>query len=769
MAGSDRRPARLRKPNPKYANDGWDKETLRILRASSESVGSNPNEKSPSRVGELDDRLSEDADQLSLGSRALSQSSDFDSASEHDDDMSLASNDEHTAPRRFGDKTRRRLSSSIGTSTHSRGIASDQARGSKRAAYQKTFGPDVEDLSDVLFARDTWLRARDVTLPSRRSIFATVQQSQTSPSRRAATDNEEHLPFDRRSTNEPFLADAIRKNQTLTDMDQEELHEKYLPQPTTHHSVVLGARGKQTKFNLTRLSPLDFGRAWLAEPQNEAGQEQQSPNLLPAQRYHEGWLIDAGERVQGLAWAPVCGELQYLAIVTRCTPSQRHSVSAEVNDRPAFHPCPAYPASIQIWAFQTKPTDTGHLRTLSFDAQPRLALIVGTDWGNLRRIKWCPSMEAESTVRTGGGPDVVTRLLGVLSGDGYARVLALPLPDELGQGHTLAVKAEQAGLTFAPPPDTVFTSLAFMDPMNLIVGASDGSIQLFDLAAQSNYGQAPSDYLKQQVHNTYITSLCPAWPSPFSTFVASTSASGELVLTDLRSPDQDKISLSRASLPHRDLLFSPFTRSFITGLDRAGNAQMETNSAMFVVCHHLRQFPTGFRIAKLPDHSGAATALANSPWHPCVLIGNARGQILSTNYLRKVLSHRRGEHRKAAGAFIQKICDYEWRPLSADGPDKPMDPWDGLCEADLFHGRGVRSGVSRFDEGFKPEKIEVGSVPTTKTKLQQKDSGIAEPIFEEEQAVTTIDWCPNASCAGLAAMGWGSGIVRVQDLAHNLT
>ncbi|EXJ80045.1 hypothetical protein A1O3_08331 [Capronia epimyces CBS 606.96] len=767
MVEAARRSARQHKVNPIYANDGWDKDTLRVLRASSESSGSSPDEKAPvSDHG--NEQSSEAADDISLDSAPPSQSSDIQSLSEDDDDISLVSKNNTTGVKNSREKPHLRVSSSTAASAHSRGIAPGQSRGSKRAAYEKTFGPGVEDLSDVLRARDSWLKGRDVTIPSRRSISNAIAHSRTSRSSCAPTGNEAHTPLSPISTNDTPLAEIIHNNQILTEIDDQELHEKYLPRRATSHSIVLGARGKQSRFNLAQLSSLDFGQAWSVDTKSYMAAEQAIRESVPNRRHHEGWLLDVGEKVQCMAWAPLNGHLQYLAIVTRCTPGQRRSVPGDGSDRPAFHPSPSYSSSIQIWAFQTEPTETNHVRTLSFKVPPMLALVVATDWGDIRRIEWCPSIATEIITHPTYRPDVVTGLLGVISTDGCARVLALRLPENLNSHSPIALKAEQAGVTISPHADMVFTCLAFIDPKNLTVGASDGSIQLFDLARQSNGGQSPESYFKQQVHNTYITSLCSASPSPCSTFIASTSASGELVLTDLRSPDQDKISIPRACFPHRDLLFSPFTRSFITGLDRAGNTHVETHSATFVVCHHLRQFPTGLRIAKLPDYTGAVTALANSPWHPCILIGNARGQVLSTNYLRKVLPYRRGDPRKAADAYLQKICEYDWRPLSADELGDPSHLLGAPEEVDLYHGQGVRPGLSRFHEGFKPERVEVGSVPLTRKTLQQKDIGVAEPIFEEEQAVTSIDWCPNAACAGLAAIGWGSGIVRVQDLAHDL-
>jgi hypothetical protein len=147
---------------------------------------------------------------------------------------------------------------------------------------------------------------------------------------------------------------------------------------------------------------------------------------------------------------------------------------------------------------------------------------------------------------------------------------------------------------------------------------------------------------------------------------------------------------------------------------------------------------------------------------------------------------------------MQKICEYDWRPLTEEelgqdpssqlGQNKDErqdeeqqqhkdqgdqeDGEDGEAKEalDIYHGRDVRPGMSRFHEGFKPEKIEVGNPKPSWKKAKtnkNEETGNGEAVFEEEQAVATIDWNPNAPCAGIVAMGWGSGIVRVQDLAYD--
>lgn len=789
MAEHSRRSARQRKVNPKYANDGWDKETLRVLRASSESSGSSPNEESGEHEQGPDVEDIESSSQESYNSSVptdpRSQSSDGDPHSDKDDaNMSLASDEEV----RTGSKRRKRVhrpqaSGAASSTAHSRGLQPAQFQKGKESIYPSTFGPSLDDLFDVLRARDTWLKGRDIIAPSRETLFFAFEQADALPQNdleaRPVLSTEDSTAPSGHMTNE-----AMEDSQILTALGQgDEPSSRYMPYQSQSHPVVLGAWGKQQKYELELGSVFDFGTAWPMDPEENGLEEGQSEESRPPLgRFHQGWLLNVGEKVQCLAWAPSNDSIQYLAISVRCLSSQRRLAPEAEADRAAFHPSPSYPSSIQIWAFQTVPTTYAGVRTLSMDEKPRLALVLGTEWGNIRHLKWNPyHLHAQAESNDAEAAGAVLGLLGVVSSDGHARIVAVPCPSRDNRSDSKAVRIVQARFDFPPPDDTVYTALAFVSLTDVILGAADGTVRVFDLNEPSRGGESPASYMNFRLHHSYIMSLCAASPGPFTTFIASTSASGDIALTDLRSPDQDQVHMPRACFPGRDLIYSPFTRSFITALDRAGNTHLEASSATFVVCHHLRQFTSSTKIARLPHQCGAATALAGSQWHPCILVGNARGQVLSTNYLRKVLPYRRVDSCKAVGAYMQKICEYDWRPLTPDEEEARTGVSAATAataatatstteeESDLFHGRDTRPGVSRFQEGFMPEKIDVGNAPGAKRKAGKGEGGgHGEAIFEEEQAVTAMDWNPNRTCAGIAAVGWGSGMVRVQDLAHDL-
>ncbi|OQV07864.1 hypothetical protein CLAIMM_12225 [Cladophialophora immunda] len=774
-----RRSGRQRKVNPRYANGGWDKETLRVLRAESESSGSSPAAESAS--ADSDDGVAanhgsaQEDDGASLASAASVQSSDVetpDQEEEDDGEMSVASDDGVPSRKRRSQISRAAQATPAGEATRSRGVQPPSQLG-KREAYANIFGPEVDDLCDVLVARDTWLKGQDVTVPSRQTLSVAIQQSRDLDQSSTGRDDESPPPPEKEnSATMDSLFETVRSHQVLEAIDLKAVYEKYLLRDMPGQSVVLGPWGKQTKFGLDYLSSLDLGQAWLDHEQPGDAETSSHARKLPAQRrYHQAWLFNVGEKVQCFAWAVGAHPVQYLAVAVKCTSAQRRMASfGKECERPAFHPSPAYPTSIQIWAFHTKSTSIEGMRTLAMDAEPSLAVVIGTEWGNIRQLRWCqldPDIETnhEDTVNPTIG------LLAAVSSDGHARVIAVPRPDRRDARAPIALRAEKAGFDIPPPTDTVFTTLAFADPTNLMLGTADGFLHCFSLSEPVSPENRPRCYMKQQLHHTYVVSVCPAVPGPQSPFVASTSASGDLALTDLRSPEQDRVHVPRPSFPTRDLLYAPFTRSFIAVLDRSGNTQAERNTATFLVCHHIRQFPNLLKVAKLPHDTGATTALTGSQWHPCILVGNAKGQVHATNYLRKVLPYRKSDPKKAVGAYLQKICEYAWRPLtveeqrqrrSADSSSPAAEPTEEEDTPDIYHGRDARAGMSRFHEASsrrrsrKPDDAEDGG------------TGAGEAVFEEEQAVTALEWNPNAACAGVVAMGWGSGMVRVQDLAYDI-
>lgn len=176
--------------------------------------------------------------------------------------------------------------------------------------------------------------------------------------------------------------------------------------------------------------------------------------------------------------------------------------------------------------------------------EPRLHLVLATEWGNIRHLRWSPIDPKRGTedVQTPDGPRI--GLLGAISSDGHARLVAVSRYGSGDRVEKIALRIERAAVEITPPQDTVFTSLASARPTDLLLGTANGFVQIYDISELPTQGTALDSYMHYQHHHRSIMSLCPA-SGPRSTLVASTSACGELGLTDLRSPEQDRILLPR--------------------------------------------------------------------------------------------------------------------------------------------------------------------------------------------------------------------------------
>ena len=128
--------------------------------------------------------------------------------------------------------------------------------------------------------------------------------------------------------------------------------------------------------------------------------------------------------------------------------------------------------------------------------------------------------------------------------------------------------------------------------------------------------------------------------------------------------------------------------------------------------------------------------------HASIAVGGADGGVIVTNPLRKTLG------RKEKG-YQQCVFKHEWvrQPTQA-----------GNAET------GERNGMSRITEGYKGEKADVDAYKK-KDHPRNRGTVMMTTIYEEETAVTALAWNPNLQCGAWLAVGWGSGLLRVQDVA----
>ena len=156
--------------------------------------------------------------------------------------------------------------------------------------------------------------------------------------------------------------------------------------------------------------------------------------------------------------------------------------------------------------------------------------------------------------------------------------------------------------------------------------------------------------------------------------------------------------------------------------------------------------------------------------HSCIAWGMPDGKVVVSNPVIRILG--------GSKTFVseQVICRQEWvktgsvSPASDEVPPntEPLDEQNGGAAVNAMNDgengqddehtapKPIRTGISRFTEGYKPEKVEFHA-KHSKTRTTT--------LFEEETAVTAVSWNPNLDCGGWLAMAWGSGLVRIKDVA----
>lgn len=249
--------------------------------------------------------------------------------------------------------------------------------------------------------------------------------------------------------------------------------------------------------------------------------------------------------------------------------------------------------------------------------------------------------------------------------------------------------------------------------------ASFGSSDFTDAA---NVKMGP--WLFLQLHSTYILSLTTAYPTHPALLISS-SLSGYLRLTSLCAPATDYVLSTRTRTPPSSLAYCDSLLS-VVALEEASET---------LRLWGLRCFYASLACGKLGSAPGPGQGIVDvGRCHSSIAAGGADGSVIVTNPMRKALG------RKDVG-WQQIVFKHEWVRRAEQGP---------------------RQGMSRVTESYEGEKVDL----SVKLRSNCKESVAKSTVYEEETAVTALGWNPNDSgCGGWLAVGWGSGLVRVQDMA----
>ena len=304
---------------------------------------------------------------------------------------------------------------------------------------------------------------------------------------------------------------------------------------------------------------------------------------------------------------------------------------------------------------------------------------------------------------------------------------------------------------------------------------SDSKILASGPAVLDDQNIGPSPYFYTFLHSTYILAICCAYPT-HPQLIATSSSSGFLRLTDIRSPASDYVLSHRTHWAPTTIFYSATLSSFVA-YEEGG----------YLKLFPIRRFWSSISFGKGDNE---VLSLAVGSLHPTVLAGFADGSLLAVNPARRFV-----EVRPSRAMFQHRIWKHEWarqklgsssqqsrggdiphtqaEPMDSaarepSNQDRPCQPEDPSEQRNDQHQATSPKGISRITEAYK---IEIPNLtPIGKSEISSKKAklGINAPfstIYDKETGVRAVAWNPNEAWGGWAASGMGSGLIRIEDLA----
>ena len=314
--------------------------------------------------------------------------------------------------------------------TRQRGVWSTNEYSAKVDNMQVTFGTDYRDLLAIIYERDRWRKGVDSTFPTRSSLDEVEDIPDYGVGRSFGVDPQ--LMKIERTRGWDWYYDAnvgarLRQKQQFATIGEDAASRTYLPLPKKDaHTVIIGPARKQEVFKLRQNESVNFGQAW-PELEHQGGFESGETQ----RKAREGWILNTGSKIQCLDWAPnQRGLTQYLAVVAPISDEQKKSLAnPEEVKTPTFSSSHQDPSALQIWAFRAR-QDGGMTKRLDMDFKPMLRLALCTDWGDLRRISWCPVARDLREEDEQEGALAGTGLIAGVWADGCVRVLDVRIRDD---------------------------------------------------------------------------------------------------------------------------------------------------------------------------------------------------------------------------------------------------------------------------------------------------------------------------------------------------
>ncbi|KAI5286911.1 hypothetical protein KEM54_006403 [Ascosphaera aggregata] len=586
---------------------------------------------------------------------------------------------------------------------HSRGLGKENALHSKSFQIKTSYGP-FSDLLPICLTRDLWSGPMDVTFPSKKTLNKLLNGP---PSEDPLWAYEQKLSQEAREGWGWYVSDLGAKflsKQKMSVIPESE-GRSYLPaRQALPMGVLVGPRNSEQHYHLHVGESVDFGNAF-------------------PKRVREGWVLNMGNKIQCMSWCPnIVGAFQYLAIAAPVLDHQRADAGASQRPANAFTASPPHPAAIQIWGFATTGSNgKGGLHKLDMKIKPRLIQVICTKAGDIRRLAWCqaPRDWEHSKNNNANGAYINIGLLGGVWSDGTVKVFDVNLRSDIAATDGADYVMAQSPAFEVRLAKTLCTCFAWLSPSNIIIGHSDGSIAVWSLVTELKPNR-PAIYTP--LHTTYIVNIESAYPVR-PDLIVTMAMDGQMRLISLLDLKSDLVDYSRSRVVSPCLSFSPPLMSFITA-----------DEVDIVRLFPIRRFFSPISAART---YGALSAIApGSIHHPISLFANVGGAVMASNPLARTM-HAKGKH------WQQIWFSHTWVASSEDSDKHP--------------------GTVRFIDGFKAEVPSLLRNVTVDSKAALCMTNVT--IFEEKTAVTAVSWNPNRGCAGWAAAGMGSGLLRVEDLS----
>jgi transcription factor C subunit 6 len=630
-----------------------------------------------------------------------------------------------------------------------RGLLEPAARGSKELQRLFFFGPAKDDQMPALKSHYRW--GAELTIPSHEANaggFGGFKTSHYHSDAAMKTESEDGWEwYDKDGGRESFNC-----HQQSTSLSSQYARLYISPAAPESCKLLMGPYKRQSLFELKLHESLSLNDPWV--PHNFSD-ENPAP-VQDAKSLRNGWMLNLGEKVQHLEWAPnLEGSRQFLAVTTSSLiGSEPEEQKFNAPYSPAFAPRPPSESSIQIWEFRVTPQ--GRIDTAF---TPFLRKVICSEWGDIKTFKWCPMPRRFSPEQPS---DRIN--LGVLAGiwaDGALRVLDVFVQGkDVGETEYELVKA--AAFT-AQPPNTICTCLTWLSSTSVIAGCANGCVGVWNIPSSLQSVSANTQRISNAepvifspLSPTYILNVTTCYPSRPNIMISS-SMSGHIQMTDLTELTSKAtmtpaatVRASRSRVGRSVLVWHEFAQVVLTVDDN-----------FTLIAYPIRRF---FRQISFTRYKSSVACLAYSPVHPFVMAGCVGGEAISNNPLRRAYENK-------VPIWNQTWFTHEWRqnntkeptPISAsDGDEVMAEPETHMTSTKSTTGPAPQE-ISRVLEGFKCKEIKLFNTEDAFT--HRENGAVYSTVYDLKTSIKSMSWNPNLHVGGWIAAGMANGLVRVEDVA----